>query len=103
MTIPKPLGAPKTISGLYQHYTGDKVTPEEFVREVLRSDYAPRTWAITCLLRGYTYTQIAGAGEVTPRAINAQVKRAMVRAWKVVNNKPRYYLKGRKKNVDKVC
>ncbi len=101
MKIPLPQGKPTNLLKLYQHYTGDLLAPEEFVKEALKTDCPQKAWILTCLMRGYRFVQIAGALGVTSRAVRFQVQRAMVRAWKLINNKPRYHKVGRKKKCAK--
>ena len=93
--LPKPYRKPTTLWALYRKYNGESAPPE-YIKECLKEETTTRLMVVTLLLKGYSPEQISGAFGNTRQAVNDMVRKTMRQVWKRINNKPRYYLKGRK-------
>lgn len=94
--IPRPQHAPITLLALYRRYTKDYKARAELVHTLLRQDTDQRVLVVSLVMKGYSCPQISGAMELNRRGVLRLVQAAMLRAWRIINQIPRYHKVGRK-------
>ena len=92
--IPKPYRPTTTLPDIYRKFMLENPPEEDYIKAALRTESTTRLMVLSLTLRGYSPEQISGALSNTRQAVNDMLRKTMRKVWKVVNNKPRYYLKG---------